>query len=245
MLRKIRRFYWKQRDRGIGRQTVMAAVGAALFLMIILGAVTKSVIMPKNESRKNAARTETASGTAIGSEAASGGGVAREGVEASIDPDDETTNYTADDSNNDVSVDMTDLEPFLGFMSETAYEELKTQLVQICQERNCRSVRKLTYQQTQAFDVTSFILLTDGSVYQCNYNLKSCQVSVSKTDYTEVQINQMKEKQLQEEQQKLEQEQKTEKQKLQKKSTKKEKSVKKKAKKKPVKKKVKKKRTKK
>ena len=150
MLRKIRRFYWKQRDRGLGRQTVMAAVGAALFLMIILGAVTKSVIMPKNESRENAARTETASGTAIG-------GVAIEGVEASVDPDDETTDYTADDSNNDVSVDMTDLEPFLGFMSETAYEELKTQLVQICQERNCSSVRKLTYQQTQAFDVASFI----------------------------------------------------------------------------------------
>lgn len=132
---------------------------------------------------------------------------------------------------------MTDLEPFLGFMSETAYEELKTQLVQICQERNCSSVRKLTYQQTQAFDVTSFILLPDGSVYQCNYNLKSCQMSVFKTDYTEVQINQMKEKQLQEEQQKLEQEQKAEKQKLQKKSTKKKNGVKKKAKKKPVKKK--------
>lgn len=34
-----------------------------LFLMIILGAVTKNVIMPKNESQKNVARTETASGT--------------------------------------------------------------------------------------------------------------------------------------------------------------------------------------
>ena len=229
MLRKIRRFYWKQRDRGLGRQTVMAAVGAALFLMIILGAVTKNVIMPKNESQKNVARTETASGTAIGAEPASGGGVAIENIETGVESEGEKTDSTADDSNNDVSVDMTDLEPFLGFMSETAYEELKTeifnilqtywfmsetayeelktQLVQICQERNCSSVRKLTYQQTQAFDVTSFILLPDGSVYQCNYNLKSCQMSVFKTDYTEVQINQMKEKQLQEEQQKLEQEQ--------------------------------------
>ena len=246
MLRKIRRFYWKQRDRGLGRQTVMAAVGAALFLMIILGAVTKNVIMPKNESQKNVARTETASGTAIGAEPASGGGVAIENIETGIESEGEKTDSTADDSNNDVSVDMTDLEPFLGFMSETAYEELKTQLVQICQERNCSSVRKLTYQQTQAFDVTSFILLPDGSVYQCNYNLKSCQMSVFKTDYTEVQINQMKEKQLQEKQQKLEQEQKAEKQKLQKKKVEKKKTIKKKkAKKKPVKKKVKKKRTKK
>ena len=148
-----------------------------------------------------------------------------ENIETGIESEGEKTDSTADDSNNDVSVDMTDLEPFLGFMSETAYEELKTQLVQICQERNCSSVRKLTYQQTQAFDVASFILLPDGSVYQCNYNLKSCQVSVSKTDYTEVQINQMKEKQLQEEQQKLEQEQKAEKQKLQKKKVEKKMSV--------------------
>ena len=132
MLRKIRRFYWKQRDRGLGRQTVMAAVGAALFLMIILGAVTKNVIMPKNESQKNVARTETASGTAIGAEPASGGGVAIENIETGIESEGEKTDSTADDSNNDVSVDMTDLEPFLGFMSETAYEELKTQLVQIC-----------------------------------------------------------------------------------------------------------------
>ena len=117
-----------------------------------------------------------------------------EGVEASGDPDGEKTDTPIEDSRESMSVDMTDLEPFLGFMSETAYEELKTQLVQICQERNCRSVRKLTYQQTQAFDVTSFILLPDGSVYQCNYNLKSCQVSVFKTDYTEVQINQMNSK---------------------------------------------------
>ena len=73
--------------------------------------------------------------------------------------------------------------------------------------------------------MTSFILLTDGSVYQCSYNLKSCQVSISKTDYTEVQINQMKEKQLQEEQQKLEQEQKAEKQKLQKKKVEKKKRL--------------------
>lgn len=217
MLRKIRRFYWKQRDRGLGRQTVMAAVGAALFLMIILGAVTKNVIMPKNESQKNVARTETASGTAIGAEPASGGGVAIENIETGVESEGEKTDSTADDSNNDVSIDMTDLEPFLGFMSDTAYEDLKNQLIQICQDRKCRSVKKLTYQQTKAFDVTSFVLLSDGSVYQCNYNLKSCQMSLSETSYDEAAVNQMKEKELQEEQAKLEQQQKAEREKLAKK----------------------------
>lgn len=241
MLRKIRRFYWKQRDRGFGRQTVMAAVGAVLFLLIILGAVTKGVILPKNESHKEAVSTKSASGTAIEAVAASGSSVAIENVEISVAPEGKKTDSPADDSNIDNSIDMTGLESFLGFMSETTYEDLKSQLVPICQERKCTSVKRLTYQKTEAFDVTSYILLSDGSVYQCDYNLKSCQMKLSETGYTEVQINQMKEKQLQEEQQKLEQEQKAEKQKLQKKKT----IKKKKAKKKPVKKKVKKKRTKK
>ena len=132
---------------------------------------------------------------------------------------------------------MTDLEPFLGFMSETAYEELKTQLVQRCQERNCSSVRKLTYQQTQAFDVTSFILLTDGSVYQCDYNLKCCAVKLSQTSYTEADIQQMKDQQLRAEQEKLKKQQQEEKKKLQKqKKASKKRSSKKKSKKKSAKK---------
>ena len=69
-----------------------------------------------------------------------------------------------------ISVDTTNLNTFLGFMSDTAYEDLKNQLIQICKDRKCRSVKKLTYQQTKAFDVTSFVLLSDGSVYQCSYN---------------------------------------------------------------------------
>ena len=129
-----------------------------------------------------------------------------------------------------ISVDTTSLNTFLGFMSDTAYEDLKNQLIQICQDRKCRSVKKLTYQQTKAFDVTSFVLLSDGSVYQCSYNLKSCQMSLSETSYDEAAVNQMKEKELQEEQAKLEQQQKAEREKLAKK-----KAVhnKKKAKKKP------------
>ena len=101
--------------------------------------------------------------------------------------------------------------------SKKTYEDLKNQLIQICQDRKCRSVKKLTYQQTKAFDVTSFVLLSDGSVYQCNYNLKSCQMLLSDTSYDEAAVNQMKEKEVQEEQAKLEQQQKAEREKLEKK----------------------------
>ena len=128
-----------------------------------------------------------------------------------------------------ISVDTTNLNTFLGFMSDADYEALKNQLIQICQDRKCRSVKKLTYQQTKAFDVTSFVLLSDGSVYQCSYNLKSCQMSLSETSYDEAAVNQMKEKELQEEQAKLEQQQKAEREKLEKKKAVHKKKAKKKA----------------
>ncbi len=78
-------------------------------------------------------------------------------------------------------------------MSDSAFEDLENQLTVLCQNRGCKSAKKLTYQQTKnRFDVTSFILLSDGSVYQCDYNLKSCAVKLSQTSYTEADIQQMK-----------------------------------------------------
>ena len=154
-------------------------------------------------------KTNTATGAAVVTETASGASV----TATETAPDRKLPQETKEA----ISVDTTNLNTFLGFMSDAAYEDLKNQLIQICQDRKCRSVKKLTYQQTKAFDVTSFVLLSDGSVYQCNYNLKSCQMSLSDTSYDEAAINQMKEKEVQEEQAKLEQQQKTEREKLAKK----------------------------
>ena len=233
MWRKIRRFYWYRRDRGLGKQTIAMAAMLLLMVIILAGAIAKSVVTQKALRNEAEMPANTATGPAISISPVTGAAVLGEETGSEEVPS---------DNNKALDVDTTGLSPFLGFMSDSAFEDLENQLTVLCQNRGCKSAKKLTYQQTKnRFDVTSFILLSDGSVYQCNYNLKSCQVSISKTDYTEVQINQMKEKQLQEEQQKLEQEQKAEKQKLQKKKT----IKKKKAKKKPVKKKVKKKRTKK
>ena len=238
MWRKIRRFYWYRRDRGLGKQTIAMAAMLLLMVIILAGAIAKSVVTQKALRNEAEMPANTATGPAISISPVTGAAVLGEETGSEEVPS---------DNNKALDVDTTGLSPFLGFMSDSAFEDLENQLTVLCQNRGCKSAKKLTYQQTKnRFDVTSFILLSDGSVYQCNYNLKSCQMSVFKTDYTEVQINQMKEKQLQEEQQKLEQEQKAEKQKLQKKKVEKKKTIKKKkAKKKPVKKKVKKKRTKK
>jgi len=205
MLRNIRRFYWKQRDRGQGRKTVMAVLVFFMFVAIIVAAIIKSMMGGHHAGLETVHKTNTATGAAVVTETASGASV----TATETAPDQETQEA--------ISVDTTNLNTFLGFMSDTAYEDLKNQLIQICQDRKCRSVKKLTYQQTKAFDVTSFVLLSDGSVYQCSYNLKSCQMSLSETSYDEAAVNQMKEKELQEEQAKLEQQQKAEREKLAKK----------------------------
>lgn len=212
MLRNIRRFYWKQRDRGQGRKTVMAALVFFMFVAIIVAAIIKSMMGGHHAGletvHKNNTAT-TATGAAVVTETASGASV----TATETAPDRELPEETKEA----ISVDTTNLNTFLGFMSDAAYEDLKNQLIQICQDRKCRSVKKLTYQQTNAFDVTSFVLLSNGSVYQCNYNLKNCQMSLSETSYDEAAVNQMKEKELQEEQAKLEQQQKAEREKLEKK----------------------------
>lgn len=209
MLRNIRRFYWKQRDRGQGRKTVMGVVVFFLFVAIIVAAIIKSMMGGHGEGLQTVHKNNTATGAAVITETASGASV----TATETAPDRELPEETKEA----IAVDTTNLNTFLGFMSDAAYEDLKNQLIQICQDRKCRSVKKLTYQQTKAFDVTSFVLLSDGSVYQCNYNLKSCQMSLSETSYDETAINQMKEKEVQEEQAKLEQQQKAEREKLAKK----------------------------
>ena len=161
MLRNIRRFYWKQRDRGQGRKTVMGVLVFFMFVTIIVAAIIKSMMGGHHAGLQTVHKTNTATGAAVVIETASGASV----VATETAPDCELPEETKEA----ISVDTTSLNTFLGFMSDTAYEDLKNQLIQICQDRKCRSVKKLTYQQTKAFDVTSFVLLSDGSVYQCSY----------------------------------------------------------------------------
>lgn len=227
MWRKIRRFYWHRRDRGLGGQTIAVIVLLILLVFIMLGALVKSIAMPHSSINETVTPASTATGTAICTVPVTGAAVLEE-----------ETGSEEVASERDKEVDTTGLSSFLGFMSESAYEDLENQLTVLCRNRGCKSVKKLTYQQTKnTFDVTSFILLSDESVYQCDYNLKSCAVVLSETGYTESDVQQMKEQQLQAEQEKLKKQQQEEKKKLQKqKKASKKKSSKKKTKKKSAKK---------
>ena len=226
MWRKIRRFYWYRRDRGLGKQTIAMAVMLLLLVIILAGSIAKSIVPQKDLRNEAEIPANTATGPAISTSPATG----------AADLEEETgSKEVPSDNNKALDVDTTGLSSFLGFMSESAFEDLENQLTVLCQNRGCKSAKKLTYQQTKnRFDVTSFILLSDGSVYQCDYNLKSCAVEFSQTSYTEADIQQMKERA---EQETLKKQQQEEKKKLQKqKKASKKRSSKKKSKKKSAKK---------
>lgn len=209
MWRKIRRFYWYRRDRGLGKQTIAMAVMFLFMVIILAGAIAKSVVPQKDLRNEAEIPANTATGLAISISPVTGAAVLGEETGSEEVPS---------DNNKALDVDTAGLSSFLGFMSESAFEDLKNQLIVLCQNRGCKSAKKLTYQQTKnRFDVTSFILLSDGSVYQCDYNLKSCAVKLSQTSYTEADIQQMKDQQLRAEQEKLKKRQQEEKKKLQKK----------------------------
>lgn len=84
-------------------------------------------------------------------------------------------------------------------------EQIKTE----CQKRQCKSAKKLNYQQTaeESFDVASFVLLSDGCIIRCDYNLKSGAVSVSQTEYFEADITAMHNAEMKAEQEAVEQQQ--------------------------------------
>ena len=225
MWRKIRRFYWYRRDRGLGKQTIAMAVMFLFMVIILAGAIAKSVVPQKDLRNEAEIPANTATGPAISISPVTGAAVLGEETGSEEVPS---------DNNKALDVDTAGLSSFLGFMSESAFEDLENQLIVLCQNRGCKSAKKLTYQQTKnRFDVTSFILLSDGSVYQCDYNLKSCAVKLSQTSYTEADVQQMKDQQLQAEQETLKKQQQEGKKKLQKqKKASKKRSFKKKTKKK-------------
>lgn len=106
-------------------------------------------------------------------------------------------------------IDTSDLDAFHGFMTENAYTIMEEQIKTECQKRQCKSAKKLNYQQTAegSFDVASFVLLSDGGILRCDYNLKSGVVSVSQTEYSEADVTAMHNAEMKAEQEALKQQQ--------------------------------------
>ena len=76
MLRNIRRFYWKQRDRGRGRKAIMGVLVFFMFVAIIVAAIIKSMMGGHHAGLETVHKNNTATtGAAVVTETASGASV--------------------------------------------------------------------------------------------------------------------------------------------------------------------------
>lgn len=211
MWKKIRQLYWYKRDRGKGKEVLLGATFLLVFVLLIVAVGVKSVINNVHEESVAMAAEDTHTGTSIGTS------VATEGtVSGNMNQREEVHEEVPGEVPAEIVVDTSGMENFLGFMTDSAYKELETKLIAECKNRGCNKVEKLNYQKTKenSFEVISFVLLGDGSVYQCNYNLKSNTSEVSLTEYNESAIMEMQQKEIKAEQEALEKQQKVTKKKL-------------------------------
>jgi hypothetical protein len=188
---------------------------AVFFMVLLFGMTVKSLVI----SRQRVVQVHTETG--VSGDAVTGTSVT---TESAISGGKETEEQVQAEENIQASVgtvtDTSGLDAFYGFMTEEAYDVMEEQIISECKKRQCKSAKKLNYQQTSegSFDVASFILLSDGSIFRCDYNLKSGVVSVSPTEYSEADITAMHNAEVKEEQKKAERQQAADRKKAQKKT---------------------------
>lgn len=192
MLKKIRCIYWRQRDRGKGKQCILV-LGMALFLIFFF--VVQIIRMSVHAGTDR----ETVSGTAVSAPSVSGSSVSGDAVsgeaaEAKEEEDWEEIWDTGDpDKENSYTLDTGGISSLAGFMSDTAYDELVTKLTEQCRKKQIHSIRRLDYQKTSGtWQVTVYLLASDRSVFRLEYNLKNSEVRLIETSLTEKDVSAMK-----------------------------------------------------
>lgn len=204
MLKKIRCFYWNMRDRGKGRQVIMITVLAVFSMVLLVGFSAKSLVISRQ--RVAEVHTETGvSGSAVTGTSVSTGSA----LSAEKEPEEQVEVEKPVQTPAEMVIDTSGLDAFHGFMTENAYTIMEEQIKTECQKRQCKSAKKLNYQQTAegSFDVASFVLLSDDGILRCDYNLKSGAVSVSQTEYSEADITAMHNAEMKAEQEAVERQQ--------------------------------------
>ena len=208
MLKKIRCFYWKQRDQGKGRRCMAGFVLLALCL-VALGfwmSFRAYYSVYREEIPTTSVSGGAVTGVSVSGTAVSGGGIS-EPVNPEITPDLESQIPVTEEPR-DYELDTDGLKIFLGFMTDASYETMVSVLKTECEKEQAASVTKMEYQKTQAgsSNVTSYVLSDVGSVYQVDYNLKSDSVIVTKSSYSESDVLSIKKAEDKREQKKLKKE---------------------------------------
>lgn len=204
MLKKIRCFYWNMRDRGKGRQVIIVTFLAVFGIALIVGLTARNLVT----SRHRVTEVHTEIGVSGG--AVTGTSVSTESaLSVEKEPEEQVQVEETVQTPVEVVIDTSGLDAFHGFMTDDSYIIMEEQIKTECQKRQCKSAKKLNYQQTAegSFDVASFVFLSDGGILRCDYNLKSGAVSVSQTEYSEADITAMHNAEMKAEQEALKRQQ--------------------------------------
>lgn len=210
MLKRIRCFYWNMRDRGKGRHVIMITILAVFSMTIIVGFSAKSLVISRHRAAEVHTETGVSGGAVTGASVSTGSALsAEQETEGQVQMEEPEQTPV------EMVIDISGLDAFHGFMTDDSYIIMEEQIKTECQKRQCKSAKKLNYQQTAegSFDVASFVLLSDGGILRCDYNLKSGVVSVSQTEYSETDITAMHNAEMKAEQEALERQQASDKKK--------------------------------
>lgn len=191
MIKKLRQLYWFKRDRGKGGNFILLIllVIFSVASIVFFGARTAITSYHNYEEQKaesdDTEEANTASGSAVSSEAVTTGEVTEESNESQTEE--------AQPSNVDYEVDTSGMATFLGYMSDQAYDTLIKLTEDKCKEIGVNTAKKLDFQKVGAteFDVIGYIRIGNDKVCECAYNLKSDTVSITDTTYTESDIRDM------------------------------------------------------
>lgn len=206
MLKKIRCIYWKQRDKGKGNQCILV-LGMAVFLILFFVVQFIRISVHTETHRENVSGTAVSEASVSGS-SASGDAVSGEAAEADEEgAREEFWDSGSPGEGNRYPLDTGGISSLAGFMSDTAYEELVSKLMEKCRKKQIRSIRRLDYQKvSDTWQVTAYLLASDRSVFRLEYNLKNSEVRLTGTSLTEKDVSAMKKADEKKEADKLEKE---------------------------------------
>ena len=198
MFKRIRKYYWKKRDVGKGKQVKMLALILSLlclvFMTLTVVVVCKSVKANFLDQEKQVAQVE--------SETYFGETTDYEDYEEDDSEDDDEDELLLDrrskseeETKQISSIDYKNMDSFLAFMSDESYTNLKGKIDELKGDKNITSAKRLDYQivDEKAYLVTSFVLLSDGSVLKVDYQMKNGAFAVTETQYDEAAVNKLKE----------------------------------------------------
>lgn len=187
MLKKIRLFYWKKRDQGKGKQVFMKMGFIALsFVTLILFLIVHTLSGQEYDAISN-----VVSGSAVSGALVSGSAVTGEAVQEVLE-EEYDTEEPFEEAAASFHINTEGLSSFLGFMSDECYEQMVSWLTKECETKGADSAKKLDYQKTDGYRVTSYVLVSDGSVCCVSYNLKANQVDMECTSLSEKDVQIMK-----------------------------------------------------